>query len=500
MTHRSLVRPGRVLLILLVIACVPGVIGAVFVLTRGQGPADSGQTVLLHKVERSDFDAFVTEPGDVASSSNVEVRCRVKARGAPGTPILKICAEGTQVEPGDFLVQFDDSVLQNDLLAQKIVVANDEALLIQAKSDLQNAQRTLREFEQGLFQQEQELLEGEVFVAEEELRKSELAMASSKRLAARGLITQLQVTAAEFAVDKARKDVAAARRKLDVYQRFTGEKMSGEYEAEIQKQEANVEAATFTLELSKQKLAEIEQQISHCLITAPAAGQVVHANERDGRGDTPEVIEEGTIIRENQVVIRLPDLENMQVDVRINESHVNRVKPGQPAEIQLDADPDNVLRGEVQEVAAYPFPLRWHGSPMEFGAVITIVDAPPSIRPGLRAKVKIVFESRPDVLQVPLAAVIEHGDRHYCLVREQDEWRAQTIQISSNNNTHVVVETGLVEGDRVALTPFRYIKRSELPDADADAEADAIAADEKPSKPSTNPAAYRRAASAEPAS
>ena len=468
----------------------------IYAVARGPSQATSNETLLLHRVAQSDFRAFVTEPGDVASSSNVELRCRVKSRGAPGTPILRICEEGTNVQPGDFLIQFDDSVLQSELLAQKITVASDKALLIQAKSDLENAKRTLREFEQGLFQQELELLESELFVAEEEYRKNELAALSSKRQAARGLINELQVTAAQFALDKAKKDVAAAERKVDVYQRFTRDKMIGEYQAEIAKQEANVEAANFTLELSEQKLAEIEEQIAFCLVTAPAAGQVVHANERDGRGDTPEVMEEGTVIRENQVVIRLPDLQNMQVDLKINESHVNRIRPGQPAEIELDADPENLLRGEVQEVSAYPFPIRWHGSPMEFGAVIRIIDPPPSIRPGLRAKVRVFFESTPQVLQIPLAAVIEHDDRHYCLVREQDSWRAQSIRLGSNNNTHVVVEEGLADGDQVTLTPFRHIKRSELPDATPIE----IATDEQTEQPLMKAASSDAAARAAPAS
>lgn len=481
---------------LLALACIVIVIAGVFAFWRRPDRPDADGEMLLYTVARSDFDAFVTEPGDVASSSNVEVRCRVKSHGSPGTPILKICDEGTVVKTGDFLVQFDDSVLQNDLLAQKIVVANDKALLIQANSDLENAKRTLREFDEGLYQQELELLEGEVFVAEEELRKAELAYASSRRLAERGLITELQVTAGKFAVEKTKKDVAASKRKVDVYKNFTRDKTIGEYEAEIKKQEANVEAAEFTLELSQQKLKEIQEQIDFCLVAAPAAGQVVHANEREGRGDTPEVIEEGTIIRENQVIIRLPDLQNMQVDVKINESHVNRIKAGQPAEIELDADPDNVLRGEVQEVAPYPFPIRWHGAPMEYGAVVKIIDPPPTIRPGLRAKVKIIFESQLDVMQLPLAAVIERGDRHYCLVREEGGWRTQAIQLTSNNNTHVVVDGGLNDGDQVSLTPFRHIKRSDLPEV----APDELASGEEAKARSVESASSRGAAEAAPAS
>lgn len=420
------------------------------------------ETILLHRVQRDDFEAFVTEPGDVVSSSNVEVRCQVESRGTPGTSIVKICEEGAYVQEGDFLVQFDDSLLQNELIAQKIVVANDKAALIQAESDLANAERTLREFVDGLFQQECDVLESAVFVAEEELRKNELALQSSQRMAAKGIVKGLQVSATKFAVDKSRKDVAAARRALNVYQQFTREKTVGEYEAEIEKQKANLEAAQFTLDLSNQKMLDIEQQISHCYVVAPTAGQVVYANERN-RGESPMVVEEGTLIRYNQIILRLPDIRRMQVDVKINESHVNRVQSGQRARIELDADPENVLYGEVTKVAPFPFPMRWHGAPLEYGVEVAILDPPSTIRPGLRAKVKIYFESHSDVLQIPLAAVIAHLDSHYCLIQDDERWRIQRIEIGPSNNSQVIVLDGVQEDDQVALTPFRHIKRSDLP-------------------------------------
>ena len=237
----------------------------------------------------------------------------------------------------------------------------------------------------------------------------------------------------------------------------------GEFTAEIEKQKANVEAAKFTQKLSNQKLLEISEQIDHCTIRAPAAGQVVYANERQ-RGE-PVVIEEGSQIRFNQMVARLPDIKQMQVDVKINESHINRVSPGMRAEITLDADPEKLLFGEVEHVAPYPFPMRWHGAPLEYGVEVAIKDPPPTIRPGLRAKVKIFFEAKDSVLQIPLAAVIAHEKSHYCLVRDGDDWEPTPIIIGPNNNNQVVVIEGITEGDQVALTPFRFIQRADLPAA-----------------------------------
>ena len=149
---------------------------------------DSSATVadaaLTHPVKRSDFEAFVTETGDVASASNREVRCEVEARGAPGTTIIKIVEEGTSVELGDFIVEFDSSALENDETAQRIVVANNRANLIQAESQLAKAERTLVEFEKGLFEQEVTLIEGEVFVAQESVERALAKLLHSQRLAA----------------------------------------------------------------------------------------------------------------------------------------------------------------------------------------------------------------------------------------------------------------------------------------------------------------------------
>ena len=456
-------RYGRVSIIIPAVLC--GVILLLLTFNRKEGawPSQAEQTLLLHFVERSKFEAFVTEPGDIVSSSNVEVRCEVESRGSAGVTIVSLCEEGTEVETGDLLVQFDDSVLQNELIAQQIVVAKDKSALIQAESNLSNAERTLREYVEGLFQQEVETLESAVFVTEEDLRRKELELASHRRMASKGILNQLQVTAGEFALEKSRKDVAASKRALDVFKKFTRERKVGEFTAEIEKQKANVEAAKFTQKLSNQKLLEISEQIDHCTIRAPAAGQVVYANERQ-RGE-PVVIEEGSQIRFNQMVARLPDIKQMQVDVKINESHINRVSPGMRAEITLDADPEKLLFGEVKHVAPYPFPMRWHGAPLEYGVEVAIKDPPPTIRPGLRAKVKIFFEAKDSVLQIPLAAVIAHEKSHYCLVRDGDDWEPTPIIIGPNNNNQVVVIEGITEGDQVALTPFRFIQRADLPAA-----------------------------------
>ena len=457
---------GRITGIGILLACLA--VGYVYLFdTDTDSVAPALDDALTYSVTRLDFEAFVTETGDVASASNKEVRCEVEARGAPGTTIIKIVEEGTTVKTGDFIVMFDSSALENDETAQRIVVANNRANLIQADSQLANAERTLVEFEKGLFQQEVTLIESEVFVAQESVERSLAKLLHSQRLAAKGFTSIEQLRGDQFQHEKSKRDLTAASLKLNVYREFTKERLTGEYKASIKQKTAHLDAAQSTLDLSTNRLADIQEQIIKCKVLAPSDGQVVYAND-ERRG---VVIEEGAIIRDNQVVVRLPDIKNMEVAVRINESHVNRIQAGQYARIELDADPDHPLEGKVRQVAAYPFPLRWHGAPLEYDTKVTVINPPSTLRPGLRAKVKIYFESQTGVLQVPLASIMEHEQSHYCLVRTDTGWDTRRVTIGTNNNTHVVIENGISEGDVVTLTPFRFIQRSELDDQSNDLQA-----------------------------
>ena len=263
MRVRPINQSGSATMVVVFVLLVAVVIGAVYYYPKQTGKNNASQSILLHKVEKGDFEAFITEPGEVASSSNVEIKCLVKSHGSPGTAILKICKDGIRVKKGDLLIQFDDSLLQNQVLGQKIVVANDETQFIQANNNLENAKRTLTQYTEGLYAQEHEVLESQLYGAQAELERSSTRLEGYRELRKNGFISAADLRAEEFTVEKSKRDLSVAKKKLDVYERFTRAKMIGGYEAEIKKQQANVQAATSTLELSRQREAEIKQQISN---------------------------------------------------------------------------------------------------------------------------------------------------------------------------------------------------------------------------------------------
>jgi HlyD family secretion protein len=418
-------------------------------------------TVLTQPVKRDLFIYEVTEQGEIESSSNVEVACEVQSKNSGGTTIIEIVPEGTNVKPGDFLVRLDASALREELSQQQIVCNASEAAVIQAENTLRTAQINRQEYLEGTFRQEEQIILSEMSVAEENLRRAEDYARHSEKLAAKGYVTPLQLEADKFAVEKAKMDLETAKTKLNVLRNYTREKMLSQLEADIKTAEANLKSQQNTHALDLDKLKHVQEQI-----TAPAEGQVVYANKSDRRGSSDVIIEAGSSVRERQVIIRLPDPKRMQVKAKINESRVDRVRPGQPATIRLDAFPDIELTGTVTRVDDYPLAGSWFTSSIkEYGTIIQIDEPPPGSRPGMTAEVKIRVEEVPDALQIPVQAVVERGGRHFALVKEGDELKSREIQIGSTNDKFVVVREGLQADQQVVVNPRRHLDRVDLPAA-----------------------------------
>ena len=442
---------------------------AVFV-PWGQGADDLKVDAVLHNVERVMFEHSVVEPGEVESSANVEIRCEVQSRNSTGTVILKIVPAGTEVEPGDILIEFDGYALEAELTSQQIIASNSEALVIQSQNTFDTAVIARKEYLEGTFKQEEQLIESEVFVAEENLRRAAEYARYSERLAARGFVTAQQLEADKFAVDKAKKDLEAAQTKLKVLREFTQQKMLKTLDAAIATAEAKLRADQRTLQLDKDKLMLIQQQLEKCVVRAPSKGKVVYANETDRRGNSEVIIQEGAVIRERQPVIRLPDLTQMQVKTKINESKIGFVRVGMQATITLDAFPELKLDGVVTQVDEYPVPPGWVSTNIkQYATFVSIKDPPPGVRPGLTANVEIHVDQIPDAIAVPVHALHEHKGQYYCLVQNGDAVEARWIDVGSSNDKLVVVSSGIQTGDKVIENPDEFAADVAFPDPPAEA-------------------------------
>jgi HlyD family secretion protein len=420
--------------------------------------------LVLHTVARGDFELNVTERGEIEAFDVTEVRSLVKSNNAAGNAILRIVPEGTVVKKGDFLVELDSSALATQRTSQKILVNGAQAAEVEARNTYETAVIAKREYLEGTYLQDRQTIESEVFVAEENLNRAKEYYTYSQKLASKGYVNELQLEADHFAVEKAKKDLDTAQTKLKVLDDFTKPKMVSTLESAILIAKAQWDSSQNSHELELQKLQELDDQIAKCTITAPQDGVVKYAHENDHRGDQEFVVEEGAVVRERQAIILLPNASSMQVNLTINESLIQYVRPGYAAVISPVGIGDRVLRGTVRKVNQYAEPTGWRQANVkEYKAFVSIDDSAPNLRSGMTASVTIRCDEVPDALQVPVQAMYQHGEKFYCFIRDAGKWSPREVTPGPTNDKFFVIESGLDEGDRVSMNPRGLLTEVELP-------------------------------------
>ncbi|MBN2474388.1 MAG: HlyD family efflux transporter periplasmic adaptor subunit [Pirellulales bacterium] len=373
------------------------------------------------------------------------------------------------------LVKLDSSSLETDLIQQQIVCENSRAAVIQARNAVDVAEISRAEYLEGTHQESLLDMEIKIKEAKMELSQAQQYLAFSERLERKGYITKQQLQDDRTRVLKAQNALALAIKQKEVLERYNLEKMDKQLEADILTAKARLKAEESSHQLDQERLKLIEEQIAHCTIYSTSPGQVVYANEEGHRGQNEVVIEPGAVIRENQVIIRLPDPTKMQVTAKINEARIAWIKPKMEATIQLDAFPDVALTGVVEEVSDYPAPTSWFRSDVkEYETIVKIHDpqgALPkgnNLRPGMTAQVQIRVRHLQDVVRVPVQTVIEHGDKHYCAFFDGERLLAHEVTIGPTNDKFVVIEQGLEPGQEIVLNVAAHREKLGLPELPPD--------------------------------
>ncbi|WP_166820152.1 HlyD family efflux transporter periplasmic adaptor subunit [Thalassoroseus pseudoceratinae] len=402
----------------------------------------------------------VTEDGNVESASNIDVKCEV----AGGSTILWIVEDGKNVVEGEELVRLDQATIEEQLVAQKIVYERALATKIKAEQDFAAADIAVKEYVEGTYIQEKQALETTVTIAEENLRSAKNVHDHTQRMFRKGFVTALQLEADEFAVKRSELELESAKTALEVLKKFTRAKMVQELEAirDATAAQARSEDAACTLE--KDRLDQLVKQKEQCLIKAPKKGMVVYANERGRRGNVESQIEEGAAVREGQALIRLPDLSQMQVVVKIHESKVEQIKPGAPATIKVQG---REYSGKVVSVANQPESKSWFSSDVkEYSTIVAIDGETKKLKPGMTAQVEIFVADLTDELTVPVSAVVEQGGQFYVWVVTDSGPERRPVLLGATNDKVISLRDGVTIDEEVFLNPRAVIDEARR-DSDA---------------------------------
>ncbi len=451
-------------------------VGAVLILVIGTGVFLWVRNVVggtdlsklkLHPVSKSDLVVTVVEDGNLESAQNVEIKSRVEGT----TTILKIVEDGSRVKKGDVLVELDSAALEEQITQQRIAVNRAEATMVQAEKDLEVAIISKQEYAEGTFRQQLQDAEAQITIALENLRTAENTLAHTERMFRKGYVSKLQLESQQFAVKTAKLNLASAETAKEVLVKYTKPKMLEDLQAQIDAARTRASSEKEAYELELAKLKRLEEQLKNCTIVAPQDGMVVYANERSGRFGSQQgvQIEEGASVRERQTILRLPDLDRMQVKVNVHESKVEDLAVGMEADIKVQ---DRTFHGKVVSIASQPEPTSWFsGNIKEYATIVRIDGQPKNLKPGMTAEVTIKVAELKDVLTVPVSAVVEIGDRFYCWVASASGIQRRELKLGLTNDEFVEVKDGVVEGDLVIRNPLAVVPERERTEIEASEKA-----------------------------
>ena len=390
----------------------------------------------------------------------------------PGsTRIIKIVDEGTKVKAGDILCELDSAKFQDELKAQQIRYLQARSWVEQARSILGVNLITMREYQEGVYPQDVQLVHQYTTACRTEEDRARQNYEWSKATAIRGFRSATQLQADALAWQQAEFQLRESEHMANRLERYTAPRLITSLKAKIEAIKSDLLAQEAAFQLETDRMKRLETAVANCTIRAPRDGMVVYHNPPNMWGRIDNMIREGSVVREGQTLIDLPDPKHMRVRARINESKVASVHTGQKAWVSIDAFTDRPLLGTVSEVTPIPTGAGGPISDVKIYYAMIELDGQgyDGLRPGLSAEVSFLVKARRRVTRVPLEAIRWVEGRPFAAaVRGKSEgssgaprggpghrsaWEWRSVALGQSDRDFAEVITGLAPGERVVSDP-----------------------------------------------
>jgi len=363
--------------------------------------------------------------------------------------IITLIDDGKVVSPGDQLAVMDVTELERQEYNQNLEYENRLADVDRAKAELvllKEQNRTDQE------QQEAQLKfdKNELILAEQDLTKK-IALLEEK------LITGAQVDQAEGVVRS--KELAVTKGEAQLELKIK------EIESKENQKDADIRNVKYRADMAKSNLDRTRREMGSAVLTAPAPGLVVIRTTRTSEGRRK--LQEGDSVHQRQTICTLPNLSSMQVKVQVGESDAPKLRIDMPALIRLEAVPDKVFHGTVQDISS----LATEASPWEggtpgkknFEVIIAVEESDPkTLKPGMTADVEFICDSVEKAVYLPIESVVEREGKTYVFVKEGGRYKRTQVTTGKNNDNFICITKGVKKEQVVALRdPTRDLEQQE---------------------------------------
>jgi len=254
---------------------------------------------------------------------------------------------------------------------------------------------------------------------------------------------------------------------------------------------ASQQSAYYNVKSASATVNEAKDNLGRTTIYAPADGTISMLNVELGE----RVL--GTQQMTGTEILRVANLNNMEVEVDVNENDIVKINVGDSARVQVDAYLKKHFRGLVTSISNSASSALTANQVTNFKVKVRIlkesyqdllVGKPASyspFRPGMTATVDIITERKEKVLGVPISSVVVKADttavmklevedknseeskikpksdkKYECVfVKVGDKAKIKIIKTGIQDDTNIEVTKGLKKGDVVIIGPYNTVTK-----------------------------------------
>jgi HlyD family secretion protein len=210
--------------------------------------------------------------------------------------------------------------------------------------------------------------------------------------------------------------------------------------------EADLKILEIRRDRAKGAMEHAERNAERMAILSPLAGMAVL--KAIWKGNQMAEVQDGEEVRAGVPIVEVVDPAGMQVRAQVNQADISHLRPGQTASIRLDAYPDLVFNGRVEQISPLGVVSTLNPKVRTFVALISIDGSHQKLMPDLTAAADVVIERVPGGLVVPRDAVTGDGKSSYVHVRQGsgDDFDRREVIVAAQCDHEVAISSGIEEG------------------------------------------------------
>lgn len=276
-----------------------------------------------------------------------------------------------------------------------------------------------------------------------------LARVDSSNVETNLRLAEAKLDAARAALGETQANLEQAERELlrlaELAERYAASQVELDRAAtEAKSLRARLHRQSADVDVYQREVALWEQALDDTIIRAPFDGIVTTKNAQPGEMISPMSV--GGFTRTG--ICTIVDMSSLEIEVDVNESYINRVAPGQPAEVTLDSYPDWRIPANV--IAIIPTADRQKAT---VKVRVGFEQLDPRILPDM--SVKVAFQ-RADAepaaenhVTIPRAAVQQRAGRDIVWVVRDGRLERRAVTLGAIQGDQVSIVAGLSDGERI---------------------------------------------------